>query len=597
VCPIPGGVPEAPAAGADEPTVIHVSTDAPFDVPGCGAAGFACATIQYAIGQAQPGDTVQVDRGDFTGPVTVDKAITLTADPSNSSIAGVITVASTAGAATVSNLNLVGDAGIAVGQNSGPTTITDNNFDVSGGTAAIALDAGPLADMPVTLSGNTGTVAAPMRTITVNGAVSVTGTGNQLTPTPEYTVTASPVTIVPGDAGHQFATLTTPPGASTLSNAQYDIAIISTGVIHSAALELSYPGGSGPVAVALSPSTDSAGPITGTVPSGATELTIGADSPPGDASLKVKVSLDEYDTAGTLINQVATGSSTVQVVVDHAPTATAATLATTCNAAAQSIQLQGSDPDGSALTYAPASDPSHGTVTMTGAGAATYQPRNGYVGADSFTFTVSDGRNVSAPATVSITVGPAPTRITKVAIPAGVTTAQLPTITVSVSSAAPVADGIVEISTGDVSGAAPVSRGKAIIQLWHLPGGSHRLAVTFWGTRTAEAVWGQSRSFQVAKAATSLGYTTNPLQLTTKTTRAVATITIRSRPFRVQGGRVTISNYDTGRFIVSGVPRNGVVKVRLPRFSIGQHNLYVLFSGTPYVQPAAVEAIERVAPG
>ena len=67
------------------------------------------------------------------------------------------------------------------------------------------------------------------------------------------------------------------------------------------------------------------------------------------------------------------------------------------------ITLTGTDPEGSNLTYSVETQPTQGTLT----GATnvwTYTPTNGYVGADSFTFTVNDGDTVSAPATVSIAV-------------------------------------------------------------------------------------------------------------------------------------------------------------------------------------------------
>ena len=49
----------------------------------------------------------------------------------------------------------------------------------------------------------------------------------------------------------------------------------------------------------------------------------------------------------------------------------------------------------------------HGTVAITGGGTGlTYDPAQLYVGSDTFTYTVSDGVHVSAPATVSITVDP-----------------------------------------------------------------------------------------------------------------------------------------------------------------------------------------------
>lgn len=70
-----------------------------------------------------------------------------------------------------------------------------------------------------------------------------------------------------------------------------------------------------------------------------------------------------------------------------------------------SITLSGSDPDGDTLSYAIVQGPTRGTLSGTGTNR-TYQPTSNVHGSDSFTFTVSDGRVTSAPATVSITVTP-----------------------------------------------------------------------------------------------------------------------------------------------------------------------------------------------
>ena len=70
---------------------------------------------------------------------------------------------------------------------------------------------------------------------------------------------------------------------------------------------------------------------------------------------------------------------------------------------AQSITLTGSDIDGDPLTYAIASNPSHGSLTGTPPNV-TYTPDDGYIGSDSFTFTVNDGNEDSDPATVDITI-------------------------------------------------------------------------------------------------------------------------------------------------------------------------------------------------
>jgi len=69
------------------------------------------------------------------------------------------------------------------------------------------------------------------------------------------------------------------------------------------------------------------------------------------------------------------------------------------------ITLTASDVDGDALTFAVQEGPSHGTLSGD-APNLTYTPESGYVGPDSFTFTVDDGTATSAPATVSIAVTP-----------------------------------------------------------------------------------------------------------------------------------------------------------------------------------------------
>ncbi len=65
-----------------------------------------------------------------------------------------------------------------------------------------------------------------------------------------------------------------------------------------------------------------------------------------------------------------------------------------------------SDPDGDTLTITAVSAPAHGTATIT-SGAISYTPAAGYSGADSFSYTISDGRGGTASASVAVTVNPA----------------------------------------------------------------------------------------------------------------------------------------------------------------------------------------------
>lgn len=60
--------------------------------------------------------------------------------------------------------------------------------------------------------------------------------------------------------------------------------------------------------------------------------------------------------------------------------------------------------DGDALTAALVTGPAQGTVSLNADGSFTYTPNAGYTGADSFTYTVSDGTATSNTATVQLTV-------------------------------------------------------------------------------------------------------------------------------------------------------------------------------------------------
>ena len=109
----------------------------------------------------------------------------------------------------------------------------------------------------------------------------------------------------------------------------------------------------------------------------------------------------------TLSDGTVSSAATVSVTVtpvDDAPVATPAAV-TTSEDTPKSFALVGGDVDGQALTYAIATQPGHGTVTLDGA-QATYTPHANHVGPDAFTFTASDATATSAPATVSVTVTP-----------------------------------------------------------------------------------------------------------------------------------------------------------------------------------------------
>jgi len=98
--------------------------------------------------------------------------------------------------------------------------------------------------------------------------------------------------------------------------------------------------------------------------------------------------------------------ATVTIAVNGKPTANANNV--TCGQdTALAITLTGSDPENDPLTFTTVSGPSHGQLSGT-APNLTYTPNAGYIGPDSFTFKVNDGRLDSSAATVSITVNGKP---------------------------------------------------------------------------------------------------------------------------------------------------------------------------------------------
>lgn len=88
--------------------------------------------------------------------------------------------------------------------------------------------------------------------------------------------------------------------------------------------------------------------------------------------------------------------------VNHPPTALPQAVETIENTPI-AITLQGSDPEGQALSYKIKIPPSHGMLSGT-APNITYKPFSNYFGGDAFSFCVNDGQSDSAPAEVSIDI-------------------------------------------------------------------------------------------------------------------------------------------------------------------------------------------------
>jgi len=100
------------------------------------------------------------------------------------------------------------------------------------------------------------------------------------------------------------------------------------------------------------------------------------------------------------------GSASVTVTgVDDAPVAASDQVTTNKGIAISVAALSNdSDADGDMLTVTSVTQPAHGTVVNNGDGTLTYTPAVTYLGADSFTYTVSDGTGGEDTGTVNVDV-------------------------------------------------------------------------------------------------------------------------------------------------------------------------------------------------
>jgi uncharacterized repeat protein (TIGR01451 family) len=172
------------------------------------------------------------------------------------------------------------------------------------------------------------------------------------------------------------------------------------------------PGGTGPITAAA----DSlVGGIAGDTAATGFVLVVRVDpAAVGGSSITLNAGITSETADPTPSNNSATATATVAAAppANTAPTAVADSYATTAGQsltiAAKGILANDTDAEGDTLSAVVDSGPQRGTLVLNADGSFAYTPAAGFAGVDSFTYHASDGRLISTPATVTVTVATLP---------------------------------------------------------------------------------------------------------------------------------------------------------------------------------------------
>ncbi|TNC41803.1 Ig-like domain-containing protein [Mumia zhuanghuii] len=268
------------------------------------------------------------------------------------------------------------------------------------------------------------------------------------------------------------------------------------------------------------------------------------------------------------------------VEVDDPPTADDVAASTAIDKAV-TVALKGHEPDGQKLTYS-VGTAANGTVTTDGA-KATYTPKAGFAGTDSFTYTVSDGTH-EASAKVTVTVEKAAASV-KASAPSSRYGAS-PRVAVTVSPTK--AGGRVEVLKGSkVLGQATVAGGRASVALPRtaLKPGKHTLTVRYLGDAKTKPS-STSVRLTVLKAKASVAAKVTTKKVVAGKTRAKVRVTVKASG-TTPTGKVAV--YYRGKKVgTATLSKNGTAVVRLKKLAkSGKVTLKVRYLGSATTSSAA----------
>ena len=304
-----------------------------------------------------------------------------------------------------------------IGTDNFTVTISDGN----GGTATVTVNitVNPTPNNPPT---GTGDAKTTIRDTPVNGAVSGTDPDGDALAFTKDTDPAHGSVIVNADGTYTYT-----PAAGYTGTDNFTI-LISDGKGGTTTVTVNItvnappnnpPTGTGDTETTIQ-DTPVNGAVSGTDPDG-DALTFTKDTDPAHGSVVVNTDgtytytpaagYTGTDQFTIIISDGKGGTATVTVDItinprpNTPPTGTGDTKTTNQDTPVNG-SVSGTDPDGDALNFTKATDPTHGSVVVNADGTYTYTPAAGYTGADNFTITISDGKGGTTTVTVNIIVNP-----------------------------------------------------------------------------------------------------------------------------------------------------------------------------------------------
>ncbi|MFI6427933.1 LamG-like jellyroll fold domain-containing protein [Promicromonospora sp. NPDC050880] len=254
---------------------------------------------------------------------------------------------------------------------------------------------------------------------------------------------------------------------------------------------------------------------------------------------------------------------------------------------APGVLANDTDEDGNVLTATAVTQPANGRVTLEADGSFTYVSDDGFSGKDVFTYRADDGEDLSAVATVTVTVkSPAVTAVAGVALPVTYGTAG----TVSVAVSPDTATGTVELSDGTTplaSGTVADGRATLVLAARSLQPGVYDLTLRYGGDADHRA-----SSSRVRVVVEKVVPTMEIAATRAAGNKAAVTVSLTAAHEVAVTGQVRVAVKDGPTLL--GTVQDGRVRFEVPRPKKGDLALTVSYLGSDLALPAETRVTVRV---